>query len=1115
MIKHQKLKIYLFIVFQITPVYLEAASTCTEWVAKAVSVQGKVETRQAGNSSWENTLQGDVFCQGVTIRADNNSRATLQLSNESMVSVDQNTSLNINISTPKVKASSWLLELLEGSAFFRSRESQRLNIHTPFINAVHEGTEFLVTVDSDKTEITVFDGQVAATNQQGKIQIKKGYKGIAKKDQPPRVKALTIRPEDAVQWTLYYPPLIDYQHIKSSSLQSAVNAYDQGDIYQALNDLENVPVTQQNVDYLILKASLLLSVGRADEALTLVKQAPSTKQNSTAIALQAVIAVSKNRQDEALNLARQAVTLQPQSAVAQIALSYAYQANFKIEPALQSTQEAVRLSPDNALAWARLSELQLSMGERSDALESAKKAQRLNPKLDRTQTILGFAHLTQVDIDEASVAFKEAINLNSADPLARLGLGLAKIRKGNVKEGARDLETAVSLDPDNSIMRSYLGKAYYELKEDGYAGTELAIAKEMDSNDPTPWLYDAILKQITNQPAEALFNIQKSIELNDNRAVYRSRLLLDEDYAVRGTNLSRIYDDLGFEHLATLEATKSINLYPSNHSAHRFLSDSYIRQPRHEIASASELLQSQLLQPINYNFIKAQSGVTDLNIVKGIGSTENSFNEFNRVFEGNGSQFATSGIFGNNDTYGDEAVLSGIYDKFSYSLGQLFYTTDGFRENNDLQHNIYNVFTQYTLSPMFNVQAEYRYRKTGQGDLELKGSPSNFLDSKRRNLDQSTYRLGFRLSPDLKSNFVASAIYAKRKETIKQKQVRPNGGIFEIEQNGNQEGYQLELQHLFHGNNFNSIAGGGTYLYDVEQELKLTGQSNKEDNFRRNHFFGYLYSDVNVLKNVTATLGLSFDSYKDKKGNGLEIEAFNPKIGLRWLINDNFTMRLAAFRTVKSSIVVNQTIQPTQVAGFNQFYDDLNGTKAVQYNFGLDAKFAKNIFSGFEFFYRDIDQPAFNNNLQNFENRNNNEQLYRIYLNWLPHTNWAINSEIRLENYNGDQKLSYDQIETAYLPLTFKYFNTVGIFAELGGTYIHQSIESNSQRIESFTSNFYLLDASVGYRFPKQYGSISFEANNLLNKHFKFRDRNFQMNEVRVSEILPELTFMARITFNF
>ena len=698
MIRHQKLKYYLLIFFQIIPVYLEAASSCTEWVAKVVSVQGKVETLHSGEANWKMIQQDDVFCQGDKIRSERNSRATLQLSNNSLISIDQNT--NLNFSVPKVEAaSSWLIELFKGSAFFRSRESQRLNINTPYINAVHEGTEFLVTVNSEQTEITVFDGQVAATNQQGKINIKKGFTGIAKKGEAPRVKTLTIRPEDAVQWTLYYPPLIDYQHFKSATFKRAIDAYEQGNAYQSLGILEDIPTDQRDEGYLVLKSSLLLTVGRVEEALELIKQARSLNQNeSSAIALQSIISVAKNRQDEALKLAQQAVTLNPQSAIAQIALSYAYQANFKIEPALQTTKEATRLSPDNALAWARLSELQLSIGERSEALESAKKAQALNPQLSRTHTILGFANLAEVDIDEAKTAFNQAINLNSADPLARLGLGLAKIREGDVEEGTNDLETAVSLDPDNAIMRSYLGKAYYELKNDGYAGTELTIAKEMDAKDPTPWFYDAIRKQTTNRPVEALHDMQKAIELNDNRGVYRSKLLLDEDLAARSASLGRIYNDLGFQQLGLVEGWKSVNADSSNYSAHRLLADNYAALPRHEIARVSELLQAQLLQPINVTPMQPQLAESNLLIFDGLGPQSPSFNEFNPLFARNRFALQASGIYGSNNTWGNEVTQSGLLNNFSYSLGQYHFETDGFRENNDLKQDIYNGFAQIAIS---------------------------------------------------------------------------------------------------------------------------------------------------------------------------------------------------------------------------------------------------------------------------------------------------------------------------------------------------------------------------------------------------------------------------------
>ena len=102
--------------------------------------------------------------------------------------------------------------------------------------------------------------------------------------------------------------------------------------------------------------------------------------------------------------------------------------------------------------------------------------------------------------------------------------------------------------------------------------------------------------------------METAIALNDNRAVYRSELLLDSDNASRSASLARIYTDLGFQQLALVEGFKSVNADPTNFSAHRFLSDTYSVLPRHEIARVSELLQSQLLQPVNMTPIQPRSG---------------------------------------------------------------------------------------------------------------------------------------------------------------------------------------------------------------------------------------------------------------------------------------------------------------------------------------------------------------------------------------------------------------------------------------------------------------------------------------------------------------------------
>src|SRR5207249_320393 len=114
-----------------------------------------------------------------------------------------------------------------------------------------------------------------------------------------------------------------------------------------------------------------------------------------------------------------------------------------------------------------------------------------------------------------------------------------------------------ALDPDDSLLRSYLAKALYEERLSSDAAKELQEAKELDPRDPTPYLYDAIRKQNDNRPVEALADLQASIARNDNRAVYRSRLLLDQDRAVRGSDLARIYNDLGFDHLGLVAARRS------------------------------------------------------------------------------------------------------------------------------------------------------------------------------------------------------------------------------------------------------------------------------------------------------------------------------------------------------------------------------------------------------------------------------------------------------------------------------------------------------------------------------------------------------------------------------
>ena len=197
----------------------------------------------------------------------------------------------------------------------------------------------------------------------------------------------------------------------------------------------------------------------------------------------------------------------------------------------------------------------------------------------------------------------------------------------------------MGLNSTNSLLRSYLGKAYFEEKRDPLDGKQFALAKQLDPLDPTPYLYDAIRLQSINRPVEAMLNMEKSIELNDNRLVYRSRAASrfgsGHTRSQSGADLRR----LGFRQLGLNEGYESLMFAPDNSSAHRFLSDAYIGVPRREIARVSELLQAQMLQDININPVQPSLAETNLSLLTRGGPFIPGLNEYTPLFERNDIQF--------------------------------------------------------------------------------------------------------------------------------------------------------------------------------------------------------------------------------------------------------------------------------------------------------------------------------------------------------------------------------------------------------------------------------------------------------------------------------------------
>ncbi len=466
----------------------QAAEPCVPVLARVVSLQGRVEVLRGQAGAPAAAVLDDELCVGDTIRVGALAQAALALANDSVLNIDQLTTLRLDAPAETGRS---LLELLFGAVHFFSHRPRALEIETPIANAGAEGTEFLMRVQPERTEVLMFEGRVRLRTAEGELVLASGEAGVATPGAAPRAE-LVARPRDAVAWALYYPPILTALAERRAApsalpagLQSAIERVAANDYAGAIAALDAVPEAGRDARFYTYRAGVLLNVGQADEAAQAIGQALALDPDAAdALAQRAVIAVVQNRREQALADATRAVELDPESAPARIALSYALQASFDLEAARATLREAAERTPGDALVQARLAELELSFGNRGAAQAAAERAAALAPGLARTQMVLGFAALTRIDIGEARAAFERAIELDSAEPLARLGLGLGKIRGGHLEAGRRELEIAAALDPNSSLLRSYLGKAYFEERRGPQDAEQFRIAKELDPNDP-------------------------------------------------------------------------------------------------------------------------------------------------------------------------------------------------------------------------------------------------------------------------------------------------------------------------------------------------------------------------------------------------------------------------------------------------------------------------------------------------------------------------------------------------------------------------------------------------------------------------------------------------------
>ncbi len=1048
---------------------------------------------------------GAPLCAGAVVEIGPRARGTIiHLSGDTILRLEENSATRL-LASPEPQSGA--LELLRGALFFISQVRRSLTISTPVATAGIEGTEVYMRLgggNGPALDLRVYDGVVAVAPPAGSRlapqRVNAGERLIVEGDLQARLErpvgadavALRLGAARELAWTLYYPPLFT----------------DAASPAQPLGD-----------------ASRLLAVGRVEDAQAALDRVGNGSADAPLRdALRAVILVTQGSAEAGLSLAQGAVDRRPSAAAPLLARSYAEQALRQLEAARRSARTAVEVEPGNAMAWARLAEVELMFGDTRRSRQAADRAVALQPTA-LLHVVQGFARLAAFDIDAASASFAAALDRDSEQPLAHLGMGLAQIRRNDLTAGTRSLETAAGLDPTRSLLRSYLGKAYFEDRRDATAGRQYDIARQLDPGDPTPWLYDAIRKQLANRPVEALHDLERSIELNDNRATFRSGLLLDQDLAVRNTSLGRIYEDLGFQELGVSAAAQALAHDPASAPAHRFLSDLYSGEPRLEIGRVSELLQAQLLQPLGHNPVEPGAAFTDLNIIASTGPARVSFDEFTPLFEREGLRATVSGEAGSDGTRGYEGVATGLAGRFALSAGQYHFETDGFRPNNDLTHDISDIFAQVAVTEQIGVQAEYRRRRTSEGDREIRYDPDLIIRDLDGDIDEDILRVGANvaLAPDV--NLLLSSVYSERTQKFNfnystQDVITGEDFLGYQAEHDKEDAVQQEAQLIVRRGNAALRLGGG--VYDVDATDRTTSEICSAEPFCTDLFVApederggnlYAYGTLAISRSMTIEAGLAYETvnlpYADE-------EELSPKLGIYWRPTDRLELRAAAFRHLSRSFVVDQTIEPTSIAGFGQFLDNRVGTSVDEYSASAVYRLSRDLRLGGQLTHRNVADRLIGSS----PTTGLDDDLALLFAYWTPSDRLAFSLSPRVERFrqseNDPVAGNPTRIWTTIVPLAGRYFHPSGVFAELVGTYVTQDFEEFGGVTESDRRDDGLLvDAAIGYRLPQRRGIVSLSVTNILDQRLDFRDDSFRTPDFPDPRFIPARAFLARMTLSF
>lgn len=1171
---------------------------------RLIEFRGEVLVKRAASPAWKPPDVGANLFAGDVIKTGAASRAALLLADESQLKLHEHTLLELRSIQPssrlkwaevvpaaQAEAAASQYRVPQGEVWLRNaRETFRFELETPAVTAGIRGTEFNLRVSADgTTSLILLQGLLQLANPFGSLTLQPGEEGLARPGQAP-TKRVVLTPEDAVQWSLYYPGIFSYRDFpltQAGLTGEAAALYDQGRLAEAkaaaeallrqdprhalgltvlgwVHLQENHPAgaaevlaqvrrpgvgaitglalaryrlgdprgayellvaarrqDPKNPLLLTMEGFFALQVARVPEAQARLEEALRLAPELTpARALLAQMWLVQNRKAAARREAEQALSQAPASPLARLTMALVEIAHFQRQAALEHLQQAMKADPRFVPAHLYLAKLWLGGDYLEKASQVMEAARHLAPQEAEVLTLAGFVRLGFRDFRGARRLFEEAVRANPALGEPHLGLGICHFRDRRLDLGLTAMLTATLLEPRVSLYQSMLGKALYQTRAFAKALEVYDYAATLDPRDPTPHFYKGIALTDLNRPGEAIQEINRSIELNDHLALFRSRLMLDRDLAVRNFDLARAYNQLGLGEWAYSKAVTAVKKDYLTGSAHLFLAGAYQGTRQRLASAASELLLYRLLSPANQN-------------------TFTLYNDYTPMFE---MPYARAQLQGGVGTWGHGRALQdhtlevyGGVPGLAFDVSGGYQEDDGFRaRNGDRDFAAFTGLVKWEPTVRQSLMGGVTLARTEAGDV------SNLNDYSFKNASdlRQVFRTrvseaGYvhRFTPE--ATFLGYFSYANNDWHLRDRTFFPSifsvGGLpvdltSTLNRENDLEFHNLQFQqHLRVGSHI-FIAGvdyfSGRLKYNRRENLLFSILDTPVlsltllDNFRppQRSFSLYLLDYWRLTPKLLLEAGLFYDEARTPR-SGFAPPVFtcliSPRFGLNYQVNSRHTLRLAVQRALNTHGLVAPLLAPAETASFPVLINVDDGSEVRQAGLAWEAQWDASTFSVLRLDAGRIATPQYEVSLVNgdlVENRvwwGWKRYAASVIVNRILSPSWGLALGASGKKFDPTFAGGHDFSEfTGFAQLSFLHRS--GFQGFLRGFLVRQDLTHRGDNL------FGLVDVRLGYEFPGKRGLASLEVTNLFDRHFYF-----QKEFVTLDALFPARRLLFKLAFYF